>query len=126
MDMLNNLSNAATNLNNIGTNIHYYNAFTSADPNQKKIANDRIFCTNKFIWHKIKSIFYIIILPFLLIFVIAFLSNIISINPGIYIILFLWIIFGSIYAAYLQSIRWNFIQYKINTYGNINQNNCGF
>ena len=37
MDMLNNLSNAATNLNNIGTNIHYYNAFTSADPNQKKL-----------------------------------------------------------------------------------------
>jgi hypothetical protein len=58
--------------------------------------------------------------------VIALLSNFISINPGIFIIFFLWIIFGFIYNTYLESIRWNVIQYKINTYDNIDQNNCGF
>jgi hypothetical protein len=37
MEVLNNLSHTAANLNNIGTNVHYYNAFTSIDPKQKKM-----------------------------------------------------------------------------------------
>lgn len=132
MDFVNGVTNLASgmsgvayDINRMGTNINTYNAFTSLDPNQRKLANDRIFCINKFQWYKLKKVFLLTILPFILIFLIAFLSQYNNNFVGLIPFMFLWILFGSIYLAYLNAFTWNYLQYKINNSNEITPNNCG-
>jgi hypothetical protein len=66
------------------------------------------------------------ILPFIIMFLMAAMSQYIKINGGIFLLIILWIVFGAIYTLYLKSWKWNIIQYKINTSLDISPNNCGF
>jgi uncharacterized membrane protein YfhO len=126
MEAIKNITQNITDLNDLGTTINYFNSFTSKDPIQKEIANNRIYCTNKFTWYKLKQIFYIIILPCIFLILFAMISSILPIPSAIYFMCIIWIILGFFYLIYLQSIKWNYIQYKINTYDNINKTNCEF
>jgi threonine/homoserine/homoserine lactone efflux protein len=66
------------------------------------------------------------ILPFIVMFLMAFMSQYIKIHGGIFLLIILWIIFGAIYTIYLRAWKWNVVQYNINTSFDINPNNCGF
>lgn len=125
-NVANGFSRMAYDVNSMGTNMNMYNAMANLDPIQRKLANDRVFCTNKFYWYQLKTTFFMNILPFIVMFLMAFMSQYIKIHGGIFLLIILWIIFGAIYTIYLRAWKWNVVQYNINTSFDINPNNCGF
>lgn len=113
-------------VNSIGIGYNLYQSQNSQDVKKKELANNKLLCSKKLFWLSIKQILISIILPIILaiIFIILaqYFNNLLYALP----ILLIWFIMGIIYIIYLSTIKWRYIQYKINTSTDINPNNCGF
>lgn len=109
---------------NTATNYSAFKAITEEDPEKRELFNNRVLCTNKFQWQKLKTSFLAFILPILLIFVFVFVGQYYSPITNYIPWLFIWIFSGGIYLTYLNSFGWNYRQYEINMAKKLDPETC--
>ena len=118
----------------LGESLNYSTAIFSNDPKTKEIANNRVICSNRFKWTKIKTAFYALFIPFIIIGIISLIVSFfqyfeinIELSPKILIVPALWLFGGIVYIGYLSTMKWNIIQMQINTSNDLEPpNKCGF
>lgn len=108
-NMVTDASHIANNTNNIANSMNKYDAIHSLDESKKRIANNRVYCYNKFQWVKLTQVFYSALLPIILLFIILYLEKYYTGLISFIRYLFIWIIIGIVYLGYLNAFKWNII-----------------
>lgn len=98
----------------------------STDPIIQQQSKNRLYCIRQLQLEKLKKIFYLVLLPIILIILSILTLKFFNINTLIFIPFFIaWIFCGSFYSFILNITKWGPKHMYFNTSNNINPNNCG-
>lgn len=107
-------------------NNNVFDSVNACDEVQRKKAIDRVYCDNQFTWYTLSNVFYMIILPILIIIFILVLDNYYkNLNYKKYIPYFIvWTVFGVFYSTYMRAYGWNVMRRNMFRKDILDINNC--